>query len=41
MFWTPGESFQFVCQDDNLAITLMVGNGDSYDSVDRSTPTFP
>ncbi len=41
MFWTPGETFQFVCQDENLASDLMVGNGESYDSMDRSQPIFP
>jgi len=41
MFWTPGETFQFVCQDDNLASDLMLGNGDGYQSMDRSQPIFP
>lgn len=40
MDWTPGESFQFVCQDENLASELMVGSGE-YDSIDRSQPIFP
>jgi hypothetical protein len=39
MFWTPGESFQFVCQDANMAYDLMVGS--QYKSVDRSQPIFP
>ncbi|MES2625366.1 MAG: hypothetical protein V4628_08815 [Pseudomonadota bacterium] len=41
MFWTPGETFEFVCQDDNLATELMLGNGDDYQSMDRSLPIFP
>jgi len=39
MFWTPGESFQFVCQDANLAIDLMLGT--EYESIDRSQPFYP
>jgi hypothetical protein len=39
MFWTPGESFQFVCQDANLASALMLGT--EYDEIDRSQPIFP
>lgn len=39
MFWTPGESFEFVCQDDNLAIDLMLGT--EYESIDRSQPIYP
>ena len=39
MNWTPGESFQFVCQDDNMAYEMMVGT--EYESIDRSQPTFP
>jgi hypothetical protein len=26
--WTPGESFEFVCQENNLAPELVVGDGD-------------
>jgi hypothetical protein len=40
MTWVPGESFQFVCQDENLASELMLGN-DAYDSIDRSHPIYP
>lgn len=39
MDWREGESFQFVCQDDNLANNLMLGT--EYDSMDRSQPIFP
>lgn len=39
MDWSEGESFQFVCQDDNLAYELMLGT--EYESVDRSQPIFP
>jgi hypothetical protein len=41
MRWTPGESFQFVCQDANLAFDLMLGNGEDYQAMDRSQPIFP
>ena len=40
MTWTPGESFQFVCQDENLASELMLGNGE-YDTMDRTQPIYP
>ena len=39
MGWTAGESFQFVCQDDNMANELMVGT--KYESMDRSQAIFP
>lgn len=39
MDWTEGESFQFVCQDDNFAYELMLGT--EYESLDRSQPIFP
>jgi hypothetical protein len=39
MTWTPGESFQFVCQDQNMAYDLMLGT--EYESIDRSQPIFP
>lgn len=41
MDWTPGESFQFVCQDANLAFDLMLGNGEDYQTMDRSQPIYP
>jgi hypothetical protein len=42
MSWASGESFQFVCQDGNLATELMVGNGDEYKAtINRSQPIFP
>jgi hypothetical protein len=40
MDWSAGESFQFVCQDENLAYGLMVGNS-GYSKVDRSQPIYP
>ena len=39
MSWTEGETFQFVCQDQNEAIDLMLGT--QYQSMDRSQPIFP
>ncbi len=39
MNWTPGESFQFVCQDANMAYDLMLGT--EYETMDRSQPIFP
>jgi len=39
MDWSPGETFQFVCQDENLASDLMLGT--EYQSMDRSQPIFP
>lgn len=39
MNWTPGETFQFVCQDANMAYDLMLGT--EYESMDRSQPIFP
>ena len=39
MDWTEGESFQFVCQDDNQATELMVGT--QYDSIDRRQAIYP
>jgi hypothetical protein len=39
MDWTEGESFQFVCQDANMAYDLMLGT--EYKEMDRSQPTFP
>lgn len=39
MNWSPGESFEFVCQDGNLAFELLVGT--DYTSVDRSSPVVP
>ena len=39
MNWTPGESFQFVCQDANMAYDLMLGT--EYEEMDRSQPIFP
>jgi hypothetical protein len=39
MPWRPGEAFEFVCQDANMAYELMTGT--EYDSVDRSHPIFP
>lgn len=39
MNWTPGESFQFVCQDANLASDLMLGT--EYTEMDRNQPIFP
>jgi hypothetical protein len=39
MSWTAGESFQFVCQDENMAYEMMLGT--EYESVDRSQPIFP
>ncbi len=40
MNWTPNaETFQFLCQDGNLADELMVGGGSS--GVDRTSPIVP
>jgi len=39
MFWSPGETFQFVCQDENLAPDLQLGT--EYSSMDRSLPIYP
>ncbi|MGV3593509.1 MAG: hypothetical protein ACO1PZ_17630 [Gammaproteobacteria bacterium] len=39
MNWTPGETFQFVCQDANMAYDLMLGT--EYEEMDRSQPIFP
>jgi len=39
MPWRPGEAFEFVCQDANMAYELMTGT--EYDSVDRSHAIFP
>ena len=41
MSWTPGETPQFVCQDNLLSYDLMTGT--KYESMDRlsSQPTFP
>jgi hypothetical protein len=39
MNWTPGETFQFVCQDANMAYDLMLGT--EYETMDRSQPIFP
>jgi hypothetical protein len=38
--WTPDqETFQFLCQDGNLADELMVGGGST--SIDRTSPIVP
>jgi len=40
MNWTPeSETFQFLCQDGNLAQELMVGGGST--GVDRTSPIVP
>jgi len=39
MDWSSGESFQFVCQDQNMAYDLMLGT--EYQNMDRSQPIFP
>lgn len=40
MSWTPNrESFEFVCQDGNLAQELMIGDGNEL--VDRTSPIVP
>jgi hypothetical protein len=39
MDWEDGESFQFVCQDQNMAYELMLGT--EYDQMDRTQPIFP
>ena len=39
MEWSDGESFQFVCQDENFAYELMLGT--EYNQMDRSQPIFP
>jgi hypothetical protein len=39
MDWSEGETFQFVCQDENFAYDLMVGT--EYSEMDRSQPIFP
>jgi hypothetical protein len=39
MNWSEGETFQFVCQDANMAYDLMTGT--EYQSIDRSQPIFP
>lgn len=39
MGWDEGESFEFVCQDQNMAYELMLGT--EYDTMDRSQPIFP
>ncbi len=39
MPWRPGEAFEFVCQDANMAFELMLGT--EYESMDRSHPIFP
>ena len=40
MRWTPDvETFQFLCQDGNLAQELMVGGGSS--GIDRTSPIVP
>ncbi|MFT5320279.1 MAG: hypothetical protein ACI934_000412 [Pseudohongiellaceae bacterium] len=39
MPWRPGEAFEFVCQDANMAFEMMVGT--EYDSMDRSHLIFP
>lgn len=39
MSWEAGESFEFVCQDQNEAFELMLGT--EYQSIDRSQPIFP
>ena len=40
MRWTPNvETFQFLCQDGNLAQELMVGGGSS--GIDRTSPIVP
>jgi len=39
MPWRPGEAFEFVCQDANMAFELMTGT--EYDSIDRSHLIFP
>jgi len=39
MPWRPGEAFEFVCQDANMAYELMTGT--EYDSIDRSHAIFP
>lgn len=39
MNWNEGESFEFVCQDQNMAYELMLGT--EYESMDRSQPIFP
>jgi hypothetical protein len=40
MNWTPDrESFQFLCQDGNLAQELMVGEGSS--GIDRTSSIVP
>jgi len=39
MPWRPGEAFEFVCQDANMAADLMLGT--EYESMDRSHLIFP
>lgn len=39
MNWREGESFEFVCQDENEASELMLGT--EYESMDRSRPFIP
>jgi hypothetical protein len=39
MPWRPGEAFEFVCQDANMAFDLMLGT--EYESMDRSHLIFP
>jgi hypothetical protein len=39
MSWEDGESFEFVCQDQNEAFELMLGT--EYEAMDRSQPIFP
>ena len=39
MSWRPGEAFEFVCQDGNMAFDLMLGT--EYESMDRSHLIFP
>jgi hypothetical protein len=39
MDWNTGDSFEFVCQDQNMAFELMLGT--EYEEMDRSQPIFP
>jgi len=39
MDWEDSESFQFVCQDENMAYELMLGT--EYEAMDRTQPIFP
>jgi hypothetical protein len=39
MNWDDGETFEFVCQDANMAFDLMLGT--EYETMDRTQPIFP